>query len=361
MTTDPQAVRDAVELVTGAWRTQTVHVAARLRLPDLVAGGHRDPAALAAATGLREDLVRRLLRLLVLLGVFETDGDGAVATTPVGELLRDRPGSLRDMALLYGEEFYRAWEHAEEALITGTSGFELAHGEPLLSYLAGDREAAGRFQRVMQAGHAVFEAVPGVLDLTGRERVVDVGGGSGRLLAAVLAAAPRTRGVLVDLPHTLPHARAHLAATVGLDRVELHGRDMFAEPLPAGGDVYVLSRVLGDWDDGHCVRLLRRVRAELSPRARLLVVERMATDDGSGPLAALWDLHLLVVNGGRQRTLDDYRTLLHRSGLALERVVELPLETKGLLVAAAGPARGTREKRLGAVSWSGSKRPHGGR
>ncbi len=124
---------------------------------------------------------------------------------------------------------------------------------------------------------------------------LDVGGGR------LLAAAPKARGVLVDPPHTLPHARAHLAATAGLYRVKLHGRDMFAEPLPVGGDVHLFSRVLGDWDDGHCVRPLRRVRAELSPQVRPLVVERMATDDGSGPLAALWGLHLLVVNGGRRR------------------------------------------------------------
>ncbi|GAA2769865.1 methyltransferase [Streptomyces showdoensis] len=335
MTTDPRAVRATVELVTGAWRTQAVHVAARLRLPDLVAGGHRDGAALAAATGLDPDVAHRLLRLLVLLGVFATDADGGYRTTPVGELLRDRPGSLRDMCLLYGEEFYRAWGHAEEALTTGTPGFELAYGEPLIPHLAADPEAAARFQRVMQAGHAVFDAVPAVLGLTGPRRVVDVGGGSGRLLATVLAAAPAARGVLVDLPHVLPLARAHLAAGVGLDRVELLAQDVFDAPLPAGGDVYLLSRVLGDWDDERCVRLLRRVRAALAPGARLFVLERVTTDDGSGALAALWDLHLLVVNGGRQRTLDDYRGLLGRSGLALERVVELPLETKGLLVGVA--------------------------
>lgn len=335
-TPDARAVRAAVELVTGAWRTQAVRLAARLRLPDLVAEGRRDTAALASATGLDPDVVHRLLRLLVLLGAFEADGDGgALRTTPVGELLRDRPGSLRDMCLLYGEEFYRAWGCAAEALDTGTPGFELAYGESLIAHLAGDPEAAARFQRVMQAGHGVFDAVPAVLGLSGRRRVVDVGGGSGRLLATVLAAAPAARGVLVDLPHVLPLARAHLAATVGLDRVELCARDVFDAPLPGGGDVYLLSRVLGDWDDGHCVRLLRRVRAELAPGARLLVLERVTTDDGSGALAALWDLHLLMVNGGRQRTLDDYRTLLGRSGLALERVVDLPLETKGLLVGAA--------------------------
>ncbi|MFF2568624.1 methyltransferase [Streptomyces sp. NPDC058084] len=336
MTDDPQALRAAIELVTGAWRTQAVHVAARLRLPDLVAAGHRDAARLAAATGVDEDVVHRLLRLLVLLGVFETDGEGGWRTTPVGELLRDRPGSLRDTCLLYGEEFYRAWGHAAESLTSGTPGFDLAHGEPLLAYLADDEEAAGRFQRAIgEAGNAAFDAVPAALGLSGRQRVVDVGGGNGRLLATVLTAAPDARGVLVDLPHALPPARDHLAASVGLDRVELLGQDMFAAPLPAGGDVYLLSRVLGRWDDEHCVRLLGRVRDELTPDARLFVMDRMPTDDGTGTLAALWDLHLLVVEGGRERSLDAYKALLRHSGLALERVVELPLETTGLVAATA--------------------------
>jgi hypothetical protein len=338
--TDPNAAAGAViDLVTGAWRTQATCVAARLRLPDLVAAGHDDDASLARETGLDDAVMRRLLRVLVLLGLLSAERDGTgtrrYRTTPVGDLLRDRPGSLRSVALLYGEEFYAAWGRAGQALTGDAQAFEAAHGTPLLAYLADHEEVADRFQQAMEALHFALDDVPRVFDFSGHRRVCDVGGGRGQLLAAVLAAAPHLKGVLLDLPHNMPLARAHLAATVGLDRVELVGRDMFDGPLPRA-DVHLLSRVLGGWDDEACVRLLRGLRATMDAASRLLVIARVPTDDGRGPLAALWDLQLLVLIGGRERTLEDYHRLFGRSGLAVERVEELALETKALVVAPAG-------------------------
>ncbi|MFJ4682091.1 methyltransferase [Streptomyces sp. NPDC088789] len=349
MTCDTTATRAVLDLVTGAWRTQAVHTAVRLRLPDLIADGHRDSAALAVVTGVAEDRVRRLLRLLVALGVFDPEGEGADRVhrpTRVSELLRDRPGSLRDMCLLYGEEFYQAWGQAESAVTTGTSGFEQTYGRPLDEHLAAHPEVADRFQRVMRSGRLVFDSVPTALHLTGVRTVVDLGGGSGQLLATVLAAAPDARGVLVDLPHTMPLARAYLAERVGLDRVDLLGQDMLTGPVPPGADVYLLSRVLAGHDTEACVRLLRRVRAVMTPRSRVVVLDRVATDDPADVLTPLWDLHLLVVNGGRERTDADCRALFDRSGLAVERVVELPLGHKGQLLTPVGkePAGSAAER-----------------
>ncbi|MFE4664867.1 methyltransferase [Streptomyces sp. NPDC056716] len=341
MPSDHTPTHTALDLITGAWRTQAVHVAARLRLPDLIADGQRDRAALTKATGLAPDLLGRLLRLLVTLGVFTADGEGENRTyhpTPVSEQLRDRPGSLRDMCLLYGEECYDAWGHAEHALATGTSGFETAYGLPFDTYLAGHPELAGRFQRALRAGHQVFDDVPRAIDFSDCRTVVDFGGGSGQLLATVLAAAPGARGVLVDLPHTMPIARAYLAERVGPDRVDLWGQNMFTGPVPPGADAYLFSRVLGGCDDASCVRLLRRVRAVMRPTSRVVVLDRVATDDPEAVLTALWDLQLLVTNGGRQRTDADCRALLDSSGLALERVVDLPMENKGLIAAPVDPA-----------------------
>ncbi|MGE7439255.1 methyltransferase [Kitasatospora sp. NPDC001175] len=333
MTTDPSAARAAVDLLTGAWRAQAVHVATRLGLPDLIAAGRTTGAALAEATGTDTDALHRLLRLLVILGVLEGGEPDGYRNSAVGDLLRDRPGSLRDLSLLYGEEFYRAWSGAEHALRTGRPAFEQEYGQSLIAYLGGNQEAAGRFQRAMQGSNFFFERVPEVFDFAGRRLVVDIGGGSGQLLSTVLAAAPDAHGVLVDLPHVLPIARAHLAATVGEDRVRLVGQDMFEGPLPEGADAYLLSRVLGDWDEPACLRLLAEVRAVMRADSRLLVLERVVREDGTGPLAALWDVHLLVVNGGRQRTLDEYHTLFGRSGLAVERIEELPMENSVLVVA----------------------------
>ncbi|MBH1938894.1 hypothetical protein I5Q34_32330 [Streptomyces sp. AV19] len=330
-----EASRTTVDLITAAWRTQAVYAAARLGLPDLVAAGNTDDASIARATGMDEDVVHRLMRLLVLLGVFET-APGHTApgytTTEVGELLRDRPDSLRDMCLLYGEEFYSAWGHAEEAFRTGSSGFEKVYGQPLIPYLRGDSEAAGRFQRAMQASNFYFDSVPQEIDFSGDRHIVDIAGGSGQLLSTVLRATPRARGTLVDLEHTMPIAKAHFEQTVGTDRVDLVVTDIFTGELPGGADTYLLSRVLGDWEEEPCLRLLANLRSAMSEDSRLIVVERLTRDDGTGLLPALWDLHLYVLNGGRQRTLDSTRDLAARSGLTIEDSVELPSENTALIL-----------------------------
>lgn len=332
MTVDQRASRDVLDLITGAWRTQVVYLAVKLTLPDRIQAGATTSRALAESAGTDEDFMHRLMRLLVSLGVFEGDAHSGYRNTPVSLLLRDVPGSLRDMCLLYGEEFYTAWGCVYDALTSKRSGFEEAFGRSFLSYLTKVEGSAVRFQRAMVASSFFFEFVPTVFEFAPDSRVVDIGGGSGQLLGAVLKATPGASGVLVDLAHMIPVAKEQLARTVGLDRVELVEQDAL-ECVPPGGDVYLLSRVLGDWDDESCVRLLRNCREAMSESARLLVIERATTDEGTAVLAALWDMHLHVVTKGRQRTMDEFHQLFHRVGLRVEEVRELPLETTALVVA----------------------------
>ncbi|MFH8613432.1 methyltransferase [Streptomyces sp. NPDC018029] len=331
------AARATIDLITAAWHTQAVHAAARLGLPDLIAAGHTGPAELAKAADADPDAVRRLLRLLLRLGVVDGDESGGYRNTEVGDLLRDRPGSLRDVCLLYGEEFYQAWGESIETFRTGKSGFEKAYGRSLVGYLGEDPDAAQRFQRAMQAqaNNFAFDAVPRYIDFTADQHVVDIAGGSGQLLATVLGAAPEARGTLLDLEHNIPIARAHLEQTVGLDRAELVAGDMFTSPIPQGADTYLLSRVLGDWSEGDCVRLLRSIRGAMGPHSRLVIIEMVVQDGKAGLLAPLWDLHLMVVNGGHQRSIGEYHELADQSGLAIERSVQLPMETSALVLTAA--------------------------
>jgi O-methyltransferase domain/Dimerisation domain len=330
-----QVAREIVDLITGAWRTQAVYTAVSLRLPDRVAAGSTTSAALATQTGSSEDGLRRLMRLLVALGVFAGDDETGYRPTKLSIALQSgAAGSMRDMCLLYGQEFYRAWGHAQEAISTSSPSFERACGRPLGDYLKLEQGADERFLRAMNAGNIFFEHLPRVFDFSGCSLIVDVGGGSGELLSAVMHANPDVRAKLVDLDHMLPVAEEHLRKSPGLDRVELVGADIF-ESVPAGGDVYLLSRVLQDWDDERCAKLLDNCRRAMGPSSRLLLVERVVRDDGSATLPLLWDLHLLVVSGGRERTLDGYAGLLAKAGLSLERTIDLPLETTALV---AGPA-----------------------
>lgn len=330
MTADVTAASTVVELITGGWRAQAVYTAVKLRLPDHVEAGHTTDAALAAASGAKEDGIHRLMRLLVAMEVFAGDGSG-YRNTDVSRALLDRPGSQRAMCLLYGEEFYTAWGHAVDAISTVSSGFELAHGKPVYAYFTADPDRTKKFQGAMRATNLFFDAVPGVFDFAGK-RVVDLGGGSGQLLGGILAATPSARGVLLDLPNVVAAAREQLGELA--DRVELVGGDMFAE-VPAGGDVYLLCRVLAGHSDDAVVALFSRIRDNLAdPSARLLLLDRLVVDEGSTVLPAQWDLHLLMTTGGRHRSLAELRALLARAGLEIERAEVLPVETTALVVRA---------------------------
>ena len=330
---DGHPARRLVDVLTGSWQAQALHAAAALSIPDHIHAGHTTAAALAGITDSDKDGIERLMRLLTAMDVFTGGPDVGYRLTPVSDLLRtDHERSMRDLALVYGEEFHRAWGAVVPAIRSGGSGFEHAFGASLREHLAAAPEAAARFQRAMNAGNVFFQDVAATHDFSSARSVVDVAGGAGMLLSTILQAHPRLHGVLFDLPHMLPVAEEHLGRTLGTGRHDIVGGDIF-EQVPAGGDVYLLSRVLQDWDDAHSLRLLATVRAAMPRTARLLIVERVVPADGSALLPLLWDLHLLVAAGGRERTLDGYRTLLDGAGLRLESVHDLALETS-LLVAA---------------------------
>ncbi|MFB7273565.1 methyltransferase [Streptomyces sp. NPDC056244] len=333
MKADLKAAQEVIELITGGWRAQAVHTAAKLGLPDHIEAGRTTSGELARATGAEEEGIRRLMRLLVAMGVFEGDHRSGYLNTPVSAALMDRPGSMRDMCLLYGEEFYTAWGRAAECFTTLTAGFELAYGEALYPYLDGHKDMADRFQRTMKAGNLFFDYVPDVFDFSGGKTIVDCGGGNGHLLSVLLRAAPDARGKLIDRDHVIPIAREYLSREIGLDRVELYGGDMF-KAVPEGGDVYLFCRVLAGWTDDDAVEAFRLCREAMTgPDARLLVLDRTVTDKDSTVLPALWDLHLLMTNGGRHRSDDLFRSLLDRAGFDIERIATLPMETTALIAA----------------------------
>lgn len=330
--TDWTATHDVLELITGGWRSQAVYTAVKLELPDHIAAGRNSSAKLAAATGAAQEGIHRLMRLLVAVGLFEGDERSGFRNTAMSTMLLDRPASLRDMCLLYGDEFYAAWAHAPEAISAVRAGFELAYGQPLYAYLSQDQDASDRFQRAMRAGNLFFDNVPEIFDFSGKH-VVDVGGGNGQLLASILEAVPDARGTLLDREHVIPAARENLSAKIGLDRVELVGGSMF-EAVPEGGDVYLLCRVLAGWSDDDVAGVFASCRKAMAdPSSRLLILERVVVDENSTVLPALWDLHLLMTNGGRHRSADRFTALLDRAGLDVERITGLPMETTALVAA----------------------------
>ncbi|WP_033439844.1 methyltransferase [Saccharothrix sp. NRRL B-16314] len=325
--------REMLDLMTGAWRTSAVAVVAELGVADLLADGPRNTADLAERTGTREDNLRRLMAYLAVLGAFHRDGD-EWSLTDVGAMLRsDAAGSQRDLARIYGGLFYRSFGALEHTVRTGGSAFSHVYGVQPFEHFAAHPADARLFEGAMAAGTAFLELVPGVLDLPAGGTVVDVAGGDGRLLGLVLTAAPGLRGVLFDRPHVVGAAADVLAGHA--ERATVVAGDFFHDPVPAGGDVYLLSRILHDWDDERCSVILRNVRAAMAEGATLALVERPIQAGRPAVLPLAFSVHMMVNTvQGRERTTDEFRTLLSANGFTLEDVRELPLDMAVLVARA---------------------------
>jgi hypothetical protein len=307
-----------LELITARQiTTRAITAAVALGVADALADGPLDADQLAAATATRVDPLRRLLRVLVAEGIVR-HGRGGYALTRLGRALRDdAPGSVAGWArYLAAEWHWDLWGRLEDSVRTGGTAQLAHHGEPFFAWFEARPEAASVFGAAMDSVTAI--ATPAIItacDLRGCGSVVDVGGGQGALLTALLAANPGVRGILFDQASVIAAARERT-----LRGVELAAGDMFTA-VPAGHDAYVLKWILHDWDDPDAARLLAAVRSAARPGARLLAVEMVRPDDDGPHAALLLDLAMLLLTGGRERTAAEYAELLRGAGFALRRVV----------------------------------------
>ena len=312
----------AFELVNGFRASQIVRAAVELKIPDLLAGGARSVEQLSGETEIDADRLRRLLRGLVVLGVLEEAGGDLFSNTAVGEMFREGvPGSRRAMAMMLIPEAYRAWDHFTETLRTGVPGHTLAYGGTLWDTIAGDHDFAARFNQAMASNSEQVVELVASLDFSGARLIVDVGGGKGALVGGILRAHPHLRGIDCDLPVGLAEAPHYLARIGVADRCDLVDCDFFVS-VPGGADVYLLKDILHDWDEERAARILSVCRRAMNRGARLMIVERLApsrlTTDPIHLNAVIADLHMMVLLGGRERTVEELETLFERTGFVLD-------------------------------------------
>jgi hypothetical protein len=311
-------------MINGYMTSQAVCVAAELGLADLLRDGPDDCDNLARHLGARADLLYRLLRTLASIGVFTEVEARRFALTPLADLLRsDAPGSLRALAIMSGQGFFwRPWGRLREAVLAGGVPFEDIYGMPIYTYMDQHPEEAAIFNAGMTGGSAQRAALAQVYDFSGCRTVVDVGGGHGALLAAVLAAHPHLRGILFDLPSVVAGAEGLLRAAGVWDRCEVVGGDFFEGV--AGGDTYVLSAIIHNWDDERAVAILRRCHQAMAAGGRVLLIEPVVPPGDTPHASKFLDLVMLVLVGSRERTETEHRSLLASAGFELTRVIPLP-------------------------------------
>ncbi len=319
-----------LSIITGYWRSRALYAAVDVGLVEALDDQPRTPAQVARTTGCDEVAIARFLRYLVGLRLVREEGDNHYVTTDMAELLRI--GSpFRDLALLYGDEFYQAWGQFSSAIRTGKSSFGRTFGMDHFTYFAQTQHSARRFDRAMAAtAELVADQLARVYDFSTATRIVDIGGGNGSLLKAVLTGAPAACGVIIDRAHVVTECTRELAGHPLADRITAVPGDFF-HTLPSNGDVYILSRILHDWEDEDCVRLLRVCRTAMPPTARLLVIERLLPEDGGVSLASSWDMQMLAITGGQERTAQEYQRMLSDAGLRLGSIRSLPLDMSLLI------------------------------
>jgi hypothetical protein len=302
------------ELGRSGFQRHMVYVAAKLGLPDLLKDSPRASRELAAELGAHADTLHRVLRGMVGVGLVTETRDGRFALDAAGHLLRsDAPDGLRGWMIRYAE-LGLAWGGLLHAVRTGEPPFAHVFGEPAFARFA--REPAchpHQFETSWESAQAVAASY----DFAPFETVVDVGGGDGIVLAAILRRYPRLRGTVLDYPHQAARAR-RVAERVGVaDRSRFVIGDFF-EGVPAG-DAYVLRKVLHDWDDTPAARILQRCRQAMSERGRVIAVEDLLPERAVGE-SHRGDVMMLVETGGRERTEAAYRTLFATAGLALTEI-----------------------------------------
>jgi hypothetical protein len=310
------------QMLTGYWMTQSIYVAAKLGLADLLKDGPRSVDQLASASGAHAPSLFRLLRGLSSVGMFAEKEPRIFVLTPLAECLRrDLPGSQWALAMMSGEEHYRAFGDMLYSVRTGKPAFDHVYGAPVFDFLSAHPEQSTLFDAAMVGVHGrETAAMLEVYDFADVPILADVGGGNGSLLTTVLKKYPAMKGMLYDLPGTVGRSKETIQASGVGDRLRVVEGSFF-EAIPTGADAYLMRHIIHDWDDERSITILQNVHRAMAATGKLLVVETVIQPGNENDFGKLLDLVMLVIPGGKERTEDEYRKLFAAAGFRLTRVV----------------------------------------
>lgn len=319
-TSPPEA--QVMAIVMGQMTSGAVSALARLGVPDYLESGPKTAEELAALVHAKPDLLDRLMRATEGLGILARTADGKWAQTPMSDVLRTHSTkTLRDLAIFMADQWHAGgFASLDETVRTGELALERAYGLPYFEYFRKNPEAGENFNRAMTAFSKLdAPAVVDAYDFTGIHSLTDVAGGYGLLLTTILERYPGMTATLYELPQVVPNIPSHLDPNVA-DRIRLVEGNMF-ESIPPGADAYIMKRIIHDWPDEMCVKILSGCRAGVQKGGKLIVVDAVVpTDSGFSP-AKIMDLTMMLFLGGKERTEAEFRTLFHASGWKLNRII----------------------------------------
>lgn len=318
----PQAAQ-LMQMIFGFMTSQAISVAAKLGIADLLKDEARSADELAQATGMQARPLYRIMRALASVGIFAEDDTGRFRMTPLAEPLRgDAPDSLRDFSIFLGADWHwRAWGDLSGGAQGGQPAFERIHGQAYFDYLGVNPGPAQVFNDAMTSlSTAASAAVVNAYDFAGINRLVDVGGGHGFLLASILQQYPQMSGVLFDAPSVVEGAKDVIDGHGVSERCDAVGGDFFTS-VPAG-DACIIKHIIHNWDDERAATILKNCHRSMAENGKLLVVEMVIPEGNAPSLGKLLDLEMLVLFlHAHERTEAEYRTLFERAGFRLTRIL----------------------------------------
>ena len=313
-----------IEIIGGYMSSQALSLAAELKLADHIEAGIVSSGGLASATNTHQPSLYRLLRTLVAVGLFTEPAPDHFGLTDVGEQLRtDSPNSLWAFTRFFtSPALFSSWQQAKHTVVTGECAFDQVHGKNAYEYLAEHAELSTLFNVAMgQESRIAAGLVAAGYDYSGVRKVVDIGGGDGTVIAAILGAHEHLTGVVFDSAAGVAEADGVLATAGVADRAEVVAGDFFSS-VPTDGDLYLIKSVFQDWDDEPARSLLRTVRAYIPADATLLIIGSVLPDTANtdNPVMFYTDINMLVTAGGRERTESEFRALLTETGFSVASV-----------------------------------------
>ena len=313
-------------MMSGEWVSRGIYVATKLEVAEHLANGPKSIEGLAQATAAQPEALYRLLHMLSGFGVFEEVSPGVFANTQASAYLaKSNPDSLHALSLFYGEDIHRSWEALLSTIQTGTPAFELAFKQPVFAYFKENPERGALFQEAMkEKSRAVIQSALSSYAFSNCKTVVDVGGGGGQFLCALLRTYPDLQGVLFELPEVIDTVRPRLSQ-LSTQRCELHAGDFFVS-VPTGGDIYLLKSILHDWNDEKCEKILQNCHQAMHPNSRLLIVDVVLQPEDQSVYANCMDVLMLAVTGGKERSLASFKKMLSNTGFELEQVISTATE-----------------------------------
>ena len=319
----PEALRVKMrQKILGYMVSQSISVAAELGVADELLEGPLSIEEISRRVGSNKDATYRLLRALASEGIFSETSPKVFALTPSAELLlTDQPGSLRNVAMMYGQEAFQAWGALSSSIRTGEAAFSQVFGAELFDYLPTKPDSHTVFNSAMEELSLIHaKAVTKAYDFSQFGSILDIGGGNGTLMLRILKTSTSVKGAIMDLSSVVEKSKSNIAKSSEAERCEVIAGDFF-DSVPKGFDAYLLKYIIHDWSDEDSIKILSNIRKAMSGQGKILLVELVIPEGDDTYFGKFIDLHMLVTLGAKERTQLEYQSILNQSGFELVRVI----------------------------------------